>query len=524
MVIPKNPLNIFEHTRSLVQSAFDSITIGICVLDLEGQIIVANRGLYQMLGYNQREGLFEKCSDLIHPEDLALTLNNLDQFLVEKIDNITYRCRVLGKNDQTIDASISITLQRDVEESPQFFIVQIQDISRINTLEDQLIQAQKAETIGILAGGITHGFNNILSSILGNAEFALRHELKEDDPGAYSVQQIIKAAHRASFLVKQILTLSRRRKPELAYINLSPIASEVTKFFKATLPANIEIRLILKASNDIVRADPVLMYQVLMNLCTDAMDTMQVDGGELEIKLENATSIQDEMLETAGTTFPMYIKLSVSDTSTGMPTEIKEQIFDPSSVVKPGEKQTELGLSVVWDIVRDLEGNMFVTREPGKGSRFSVILPVSTVSTMKERISTETVAGGKERILFVDDDEQIVEFMVRALNVMGYQVTEKSSSIEAYEVFSNSPDQFDLIISDMNMDGLTGEQLASKIFAIRPEIPVIICTGYDELLTKERAVKLGIREIIMKPFTIDEMDAVIRQVLNDPCGSAQGLE
>ncbi|MBU2515384.1 PAS domain S-box protein [bacterium] len=497
----------FGESGDFFRIVFDNLSIGICLMDMKGQIIQANPYMSKMLGYGQQELVSKSYMELTHPEDTELTREKLELLLENQKDSIKFRKRYLNAYKQPIWVSIGAHLKRDDGGNPQYFISHITDISREKELEEQLRQAQKTEAIATLAGGIAHDFNNILSSVIGNAEFALRHELKEDDPATYSVRQIIKAANRASFLVKQIFSFSRRQKTKSSLVSINPIAKEIVKLLKATLPTNIQTRLILKANADTVMADPANIHQVLMNLCTNAAKAMQEKGGTLEIRIKN----------TEDSLTPPQIKISVTDTGKGMPEEIKERIFDPYFTTKTGEKGTGLGLPVVYGIVSDLQGKITVSSEPEKGSCFSVILPLHVAKPKKEfPYQSPPLSGGGEHILFVDDDEQIVEFMERSLEALGYQFTGNFGSIEAFNTFCLSPEQFDIVISDMDMNGYSGDVLAQKLLEIRSDIPIIICTGYDELLTEERAREIGIREVILKPFMIDEINEIIRRILDNP--------
>jgi PAS domain S-box-containing protein len=510
---PESVINDYKSSDDFFRTVFECVSIGICLMNLEGRIIRANPNMCRILGYNQEELQSHSCFDLTYPDDVINTREQLNQLLKGDLDNVSYKKRFIHKEGYPLWTSVGAFLKRDDKNSPQFFITHIKDISREKELETQLRHAQKTEAIATLAGGIAHDFNNILSSILGNAEFALRHELKDDDPGVYSVKQITKAAKRASFLVKQILTFSRRKKPELSQININPIVKEITKFLKTTLPTNIQTRLILKAGSDIVLADPVNVHQVLMNLCTNAIDAMQEEGGQLEIRLENISKLIEATPETSDSIATEYLKISISDTGSGITPEIKERIFEPYFTTKSREKGTGLGLPVVYGIMKDLNGDINFVSDPGKGTCFTINLPIhipQPVAETKIFGNQEPVKG--KRILFVDDDEQIVEFMERSFEALGYNITGKTDSLEALDIFKSAPDQFDVVISDMNMNGYTGDMLAKKVLETRPGIPVIICTGYDELLTKERAEQIGIKEIIMKPFMVDQLDESIRRI------------
>ena len=509
-------MSLLTNDPDLLVSMLDSIETGICVMDRAGQLTTANSGLYKMLGFDRHHQSLNNFYELIHTDDVESVRELKKGLLGGDTDNNSCLIRLLHGDGQYVWVSVRFNQKIEPVDAQDLFIVQIEDITRIKTLEAQSQRSNATDAISILAGGITHSFNNILSSILGNAEFALRHELKEDEPGTYSVQQIVKAAHRANFLTRQILTLSRRNNQEPASINLNPIIKEVTKFLKATIPANISIRLSLQASSDIILADPVSLHQLLMNLCTIAINAMQGDGGTLGIMLMNSDSAPSRTTSgnSSGKSALDYIELSIIASANRLPeneTASENEFENTDGLPEDSGTQT---LAAAKRIADELNAVLTVATEKGKGSCYSVFFPVNANLKEETEIPDKSISGGKERILFVDDDEQIVEFIERSLGILGYDVVGKESSIEALEAFSASPEAFDMIISDMNMDNLTGDQLAEKMLAIKPDVPVIICTGYDEMLTRARAKEIGVKGVIMKPFLMDEIDELIRRIFD----------
>jgi PAS domain S-box-containing protein len=493
---------------NLLPLIVDRLSTGICVWEIDGQIKLINVGLCRMLGHEESTEPFRTHSDMILPDDLEVVKGNMTRLLEGETDVLSSRVRLVGCSSPFLWTSMTLFLEKTVAGGNPCFIAEIKDISQLIALENRQQREQISSAISSLAGGITHGFNNILSSILGNADFAMRHELAEEDPGYYSVQQIMKAGHRASSLVRQVLTLSRWKEPEQSQINLSPIIKEAVRFLKATTPADIEIRLLLQASSDLVVADPVTIHQILTTLCVRAIDLMAVDGGLLEVRLEDAEPMPGVTYEAAGCVLSGAVRLWICDSGQRMTEETRERIFDPES-----SSGIEGNLAVVQNMVEEMKGEIQVSDEPDRGTCFSVILPVFEESSRKPETSIEGLEGGRERILFVDDDEQIVEFMERSFEMLGYKIVGRTSSEEACELFCGSPDSFDILISDMNMEGMTGDKLAEKVLAVRPDLPVIICTGYSEMMTRERAQEVGIKAVIMKPFMMDEMDELIRKVL-----------
>ncbi len=381
-------------------------------------------------------------------------------------------------------------------------------------LESQLQQARRLESIGTLAGGIAHDFNNILVPILGYAEMIL-DEMPKDSEMHRKVDTIIKAAQRAKNLVQQILTFSRQTDKKKSPFNVLPVIKETLKLLRASIPVTIKIiQNILIENDELILGEPIQIHQIVMNLCTNAYHAMENTGGTLKINLsEVELDIAD--LQNKNMKPGKYIKLVFSDTGHGMAPEIVKRIFEPFFTTKRSEKGTGMGLSVVHGIVNDLGGSINVFSEPQKGSSFHVYLPIVEMSV--EEKSTETsnrVLTGNEKILIVDDDIDITEIEQMMLEELGYKVTKCTSSEEALEEFSSSPDKYDLVITDMTMPGMTGDKLAQKIFEIRQDIPIILCTGFSEHINEEKARSIGIHAFLIKPVRKMEFCSTIRSVLD----------
>lgn len=380
-------------------------------------------------------------------------------------------------------------------------------------LQDQLRQAQKMEAIGTLAGGIAHDFNNILSGIFGFTEIVMM-DIPEGSVARSMLDEVLKAGIRAKDLVGQILTFSRKTEMEYMKVQIKMIVKEAMKLLRPSLPSTIEIRENFSTSREIL-ADPTQIHQVVMNLCTNAYHAMSEDGGVLEIALLKENLDEESAAEFEDLIPGPYIKLTISDTGHGMDEEVMDQIFDPYFTTKEKGRGTGLGLSVVHGIVKSHGGAITVSSAPGKGTTFHALFPIlEKVEIKKEELATGPLPGGNERVLFVDDETPLVKIGKAMLGWLGYDVTVSTGSLEALELFKAKPEAFDLVISDMTMPKMTGDKLAMKIMEIRPEIPVILCTGYSEKINEGKSSEIGIAAYVPKPIIINEIAKTIREVLD----------
>jgi len=386
------------------------------------------------------------------------------------------------------------------------------EIAKIKVLEDQLRQSQKMEAIGTLAGGIAHDFNNILFPIVGYAEMMLE-EYQPGTQGRQNLREILRATERARELVRQILTFSRKSPKELKPLKIQPILKESLKLLRSSIPTTIEIRENIQDTGPIM-ADPTQIHQVVMNLCTNAYHAMRSRGGILEVAFREAEKNPGIAPDISRMTSVCYAVLSVRDTGIGMEKAVLSKIFDPYFTTKELGEGTGLGLAVVDGIVREHRGKIVVESEQGKGSLFQIYLPVLSVASHEVAVSDlKTIPTGSEKILVADDDAQIANLLKMMLEKLGYTVTVRYSSPDALEAFRMQPGNFDLVITDMTMPNMTGVELASELACIRPGIPVILTTGYSEMVSKETALSYGIREFLMKPVVRDDLAKAIRRVL-----------
>ena len=379
--------------------------------------------------------------------------------------------------------------------------------------EKQLRQSQKIEAIGRLAGGIAHDFNNVLYSIIGYTELTM-DDMPEGSLAQKNLKEVFKAAMRAKDMVRQILVFSRKDDIQKKPVKIQPVVKDALKLLRSSIPATIEIRRSIDESCGPVLAASTQIHQVVMNLATNAYQAMQEKKGLLELTLmEEEIGSDDSCPDLPPGT---YLKLTVSDTGHGMNSEVMEKIFDPYFSTKGPGEGTGMGLAVVHGIVKSHGGNITVYSKVGEGATFHVYLPlIETKPVEPKTVPAGLTPTGTEHILFVDDEEPIVLMIQKILERLGYQVTSRTSSAEALEVFKAKPDEYDLVITDMTMPNMTGLELAPRLREIRSDIPIIMCTGFNETIDEDKAKNMGILAYIMKPVLIDEIAKTIRKVLDE---------
>ncbi|MEW5722057.1 MAG: response regulator [Thermodesulfobacteriota bacterium] len=393
-----------------------------------------------------------------------------------------------------------------------------EDITLPKRLEAQLRQTHKMEAVGTLAGGIAHDFNNILAAIVGYTELA-RLDLPPGSPVRSHLDQVFQGALRAKDLVRQILTFSRQTEQERRPVEIALIVSEGLRFLRASLPTTIEIRQKISEERAVVEADPTQVHQVLMNLCANAAHAMREKGGVLEVSLSTVRLDEEEASLFANLNPGVYQLLSVRDTGPGMEPEILERVFEPFFTTKGPGEGTGMGLAVVHGIIRSHGGTITVDSLPGQGTTFNTYLPLIEGPPPSELGPPQAPATGSETILFVDDEPPLAQFVFEALSRLGYKVVTRTDPRQALADFQDRPEAFDLVITDMTMPHLTGEQMAARMLALRPDLPIILCTGFSEMILEEKARALGIEDYIMKPFETREFAGTVRRVLDRKAGA-----
>ena len=511
-----------------LSAAMDLAHIVYWEVDPTNRIFTFNDPFYSFYGTTAEEqggyGMTrdEYAKRFIHPEDIPLFYRMVQENDARKdreffadlehriirsdgeVRTIIARTRFVkdgkGRNIRIYGANQDITATKRAEDDKR-------------SLELQLLHAQKMEALGTLAGGIAHDFNNILEGIIGFAEM-IKEDAVADSPQHRRIGLVLRGAKRGRDLVRQILTFSRQSKQEQKPVSLSEIVEEGLRLLRPTLPATIEIRLKNQTSDDTINANPGQIHQVLMNLCTNAAHAMREEGGILEIEISHVVFTVGDPLPFPDIQPGVYVVLTVHDTGRGIEPKVLERIFDPFFTTKGQGEGTGLGLSVVHGIIKSHNGYTTVRSEPGKGSTFQVYLPKIELPASPAVAKVLPIRGGKERILFIDDEDLLVDLYKERLTKLGYEVVASTSSREALELFKKEPQKFDLVITDYTMPNLTGIDLATELLTVRADIPIILCTGHNDNVSPEIVRAAGIREFLMKPQSRDEIAQAIRRVLN----------
>ncbi len=495
-----------EKYRTMIEYSNDMIW----TLDMAGHFTFFDTQTEKITGLKLDDWIGKSFVPLILEEDLPI---------IEKIfqrgfggESLNYELRFKGQAENIL--TISVTTAPLLKNGEVNGLVSFgRDITEEKKLKSQLMLSQKMESIGTLAGGIAHDFNNILFPIIGYTEM-LMEDVGRQSPFHSSLNKIYAGALRAKNLVSQILVFSRQDKNELKQMKIQPIIKEVLQLIRSTIPAMIKINQDISSDCGRICGDPTQLHQIIMNLTTNAYHAMEETGGELtitlkEIELDKFDMVTPDMKPGA------YACLSVADTGMGMNKNLTEKIFVPFFTTKVKGKGTGMGLSVVHGIVTGMGGAVQVYSEPGEGTQFHVYFPVEKSNMMEQDIEKkDLIKGGVEKILLVDDEEAILTMEKEMLERLGYQVTHYSSSIDALEAFHDSPDKFDLVITDMAMPNLPGDKLAGELIRIRHDIPILMCTGFSENMTEEKAGSLGIKGFIMKPIVMKDFSQKIRGVLS----------
>jgi PAS domain S-box-containing protein len=492
---------------------FENSIVGIFQSAPAGRFLSVNSAFARMLGYLSPEEFMDSINDIEHqyfvdPED-----RRRYQELLQKSGYVeNYEFKAKHKTEAHVWISKSARVYFDEDAIPIRHEGIAIDITNRKNLEKKLRQSTKMESIGILAGGIAHDFNNILSIILGYTELAIG-DLPKGSSLEGSLQEIHTAGIRAKELIHQILAFSRQSREKVSLIQVDTIAKEALKFIRSSIPTSIAINQNIMAVS-LIRGNPTQVHQIIMNLCTNAAYAMEEKGGLLEVSLkdviiENAPAVNDLQIKPGE-----YIEIKVADTGSGIPENILDNIFEPYFTTKSPGEGTGLGLSVVHGIVESYGGRIQAESEMGKGSVFTIYLPAAGKRKASRSYESEELPSGTERILLIDDELQIATLGCEILKSLGYSVTEQTSSLAALELFRSKRNDFDLIITDMTMPNMTGDQLTVELKKIRKDIPIILCTGFSKKISDKTAPEIGINALIYKPVSKADLAKAVRGVLD----------
>lgn len=490
------------------EKTFDAIGDMVVILDKDMRIVRANKATYEMLGREPGEFTKKFCYEVFREEcEPCQGCPGLETLEDSKIHSAEVLHELIEKCFLITSAPLF-----DKKDQLTGIIHCSTNITSLKNLESQLRQAQKMESIGTLAGGIAHDFNNILTPILGFSEMVM-DGLPKGSELRQNQEEVVKAARRASKLVKQILTFSRQGEQDLRPLQVQVVIKEALKLLRASIPTSIKIKDSIDSTCGSVLADPTQIHQIVMNLCTNAYHAMRETGGVLAVSLAPVVLGADEMKK--GLLAGAYVEMKVSDTGHGMAQLTIDKIFDPYFTTKAKGEGTGLGLSVVHGIVTSFGGQIRVYSEPGKGTTFEIYLPVIESRSVMAEIDVATpLPRGEERILLVDDEKSIVRLERMMLEDLGYQVKGFTECEKALKEIRTQSEKIDLVITDMYMPNLTGIQLAQKVLNVRKDMPVILCSGFSEWITEEKAMAAGVHAYIMKPIVKSKLAHVVRKVLD----------
>jgi len=501
-----------EETLRKLSLAVEQSPAATLITNLDGIIEYANPRFYENTGFTSDETL-GKTPAFLKSEDADA--EQFDEMWTTIMSGREWRGEIRNrrKNGELFWSSTAICPIINSSGDISNFLIVAEDTTDKRRMDEQLRHAQKLEAVGTLAGGVAHDFNNILTGILGHCQIAIE-KLDPDADVQFNLDQVMVASDRAKELVQQLLAFSRRREANLKPVSLNAIVDEAVKLIHASIPSTISIRWSVAENAVTVLADTTQIHQVLLNLCSNAADAIGDTGGAIEITVEDITTTTTIGVAGHDLAPGQYACLRVGDTGCGMDPYTLARAFDPFFTTKPVGAGTGLGLAAVHGIVQDHGGGIEVVSEPGKGTSFSIYLPCARAETTKDVKKTRTEFGGAERILLVDDERMVLQSIGTYLEHFGYKVEALTSPAAALAVFQSMMDQFDIVVTDQVMPNMTGDVLACKLRELRPDIPIILCTGYAPPASALSRKAAGINEVVRKPIEPSELGQIIRRTLD----------
>jgi PAS domain S-box-containing protein len=511
-----------EKLRRITNSAQDAIIM----MDDQGKISFWNEAAERVFGYSHQEIMGNDLHTILAPRrfyDIAQKgfghfretgqgpyLDNIAEFAGMKKGGIEFPIELSLSSVKIHERWHAIGIIRDITERKRIETEQ-------KELEKKLQQSQRMEAIGTLAGGIAHDFNNLLTAIMGYTELSFDKIEKGSIIEGY-LHEVYSAGKRAKDLVNQILAVARETNEEVKPTRIDAIVKEVLKFIRSTIPTTIDIKQSIE-SDSLIMGNATRVHQIVMNLCTNAAHAMLDKGGILKVGLKDVTIENPSPIDNFELKTGDYIEITVSDTGTGISPEIIGSIFEPYFTTKVPGEGTGMGLSVVHGIVESYGGKISVNSELGKGTVFRILLPITQKRKIRHTFESGELPSGSERILFLDDEAPIARMGSQMLEHLGYTVTASTSSVDALELFRSKPNDFDLVVTDMTMPDITGDKLAVELMEIRPDIPVILYTGYSKMISDETAKKMGIKALAYKPILKTDLSKIVRKVLDEASAS-----
>jgi PAS domain S-box-containing protein len=492
-----------EAVLNRLFTAMEQAAEAVAICSRGWQLEYVNPAWERIAGVNSIEVLGKNWLELT-PDGLVWALP--EEALIAAANGTSWggRMQINQSPNRPLVLEISVTAIKSTADELDGYVVVTKDVTREAAVEMHLHQAQKLEAIGTLAGGIAHDFNNILFAIMANAEM-LQEDVASDNSAYENVSQILQASYRARDLIQQILTFSRQSKRKAAPFRPEQIVREVYRLLRSSLPSSLELKLELEPGNYTIVADPIELHQVLMNLCTNAAHAIEGDYGTIcigmkEVQADEHFSEMHAQIEPGA-----YLQLSVSDTGIGMSTEVRDRIFDPFFTTKDAGKGTGLGLAVVHGIIRELGGAISVYSEPGVGTTFQIYLPLTKSELVSDTLAVRTLPHGTERILVVDDEKMLLDVLEKMLTSLGYNVTCTSSGADALRLINVAAESFDLVITDLTMPRMRGDELARQVNRQCPDTPVILCTGFSQALSADVIPQHGVWATIGKPVSKSDL-------------------
>lgn len=485
------------------QAIFDGFPGVLALLDKDLKVIWGNEQLNSILPLP----MGKSCHHIFCEEkDRCMGCAIPDSFVTGEVCTSIQQINQRGGKEVVYE--ITGTPVKDLSGEFVSVVMIARDVTENFKLEKQLRYSQKMEAIGTLAGGIAHDFNNVLTPIMGYSEMLrlkFRGDGGDDDTREY-LDEILRAAKRAKSLVEQILTFSRSNEEKEVLQDIHPIIKEVMKLMRITLPSTINVTLDIDEECGQVSVDPVQIHQILINLCTNSSQALAGRQGSLNVRLAKAEIAESEQ---------RWLELCVSDDGPGISPEIIDRIFEPYFTTKEKGQGTGMGLSMVHGIVTRQGGRIKVESTPGQGASFHVFLPVfdTEINENEHVVFSEKITGGSENILLVDDEEQVVKITSELLASLGYNVIGAASSVEALQVFAHAPESFDLLLTDLTMPVMNGLELCEKIKTFRPDLPVVLCSGYSENISRDAVKNVGVTEYCLKPISLRDLARTVRQAL-----------